>query len=74
MNLTPLKLKNPLIVSIENKMHAKALNQRQAATLLEVKENTFSQILNGKRNISMKMAKKLYQVFNIDPKTIIEFS
>ncbi len=74
MNLKPLKVKNPLILSIETQMRKKALNQRQAAELLEVKENTFSQILSGKRNVSMRLAKRLYKTLKIDPKTIIEFS
>lgn len=74
MDLRPLKFKNPLIISIENQMKKKALNQRQAAELLEVKENTFSQVLSGKRNVSMKLAKRLYKTLKIDPKTIIEFA
>lgn len=69
-----LKVKNPLLITIEKEMKKKKLNQRQTAELLEVKENTFSQILSGKRNISMKLAKKLYHTLNIDPKTILEFA
>lgn len=74
MRFKNLKVKNPLVLSIENQMKKKALNLRQAAELLEVKENTFSQILSGKRNVSMKLAKKLYKTLKIDPKTIIEFA
>jgi len=69
-----LKVKNPLLITIEKEMKKMKLNQRQTAELLEVKENTFSQILSGKRNISMKLAKKLYHTLNIDPKTILEFA
>lgn len=74
MDFSPLKFKSPLIIKIENQMKKQALNQRQAAELLEVKENTFSQILSGKRNVSMKLAKRLYKTLKIDPKTIIEFA
>jgi predicted XRE-type DNA-binding protein len=74
MKFKNLKVKSPLVLSIENQMKKKALNQRQAAELLEVKENTFSQVLSGKRNVSMKLAKKLYKTLKIDPKTILEFS
>ena len=74
IDLSPLKVKSPLIVSIENQMKKSDLNQRQAAELLEIKENTFSQVLSGKRNVSMKLAKKLYKTLKIDPKTILEFS
>jgi len=74
INYKHLKVKSPLIVSIEKEMRKKELNQRQTAELLEVKENTLSQILSGKRNMSMKLAKRLYKTLNIDPKTIIEFA
>jgi predicted XRE-type DNA-binding protein len=51
-----LKVKNPLVISIEKQMKKQELNQRQTAELLEVKENTLSQILSGKRSVSMKPA------------------
>ncbi|AHF17212.1 helix-turn-helix domain-containing protein [Niabella soli] len=74
MKFKHLKVKNPLIISIEKQMQKKDLNQRQTAALLEVKENTLSQIMSGKRGVSMQMAKRLYSVLKIDPKTIIEFA
>lgn len=74
MKFENIKVKNPLIVTIEKEMRNKQLNQRQTAELLEVKENTLSQILHGKRAISMQMAKRLYRVLNIDAKTIIEYA
>ncbi len=74
MDFKHLKVKNPLIISIENEIRKKALNQRQTAELLDVKENTLSQIMTGKRNVSMKLAKKLYKTLNIDPKLILEFA
>lgn len=74
MEFKYIKVKNPLIVSIEKEMQKKHLNQRQTAELLEVKENTFSQVMTGKRNVSMRLAKKLYEKLKIDPKTILEFS
>ncbi len=74
MEFENIKVKNPLLVTIEKEMRKKNLNQRQTAELLEVKENTFSQVMSGKRNVSMKLAKKLYKTLKIDPKTILEFS
>lgn len=74
MTFENIKVKNPLIVSIEKQMQKSKLNQRQLAEILEVKENTFSQIMTGKRNVSMKLAKRLYKKLNIDPKTILEFA
>jgi len=69
-----IKVKSPLVVSIENEMEKRQLKQRQTAVLLDVKESTFSQIMTGKRPVSMRMAKRLYKELNIDPGLIIEFS
>lgn len=71
-DLKVLKIKNPLLVTIEKEMRKKELTQRKTAEILDIKENTFSQILSGKRNISMKLAKKLHSVFGIDATLIIE--
>ena len=67
-----LKVKNPLLITIEKEMRKQELTQRKTAELLEIKENTFSQILSGKRNITMKLAKKLHTIFNIDADLILE--
>ncbi|WP_455787218.1 helix-turn-helix transcriptional regulator [Parabacteroides goldsteinii] len=69
-----LKFKSPLIVSIEEELEKRSLKQRQAAAYLDVKESTFSQIMTGKRPISMRMAKRLYEKLNIDPTLIIKFA
>lgn len=69
-----IKVKNPLLISIEKEMQKRHLKQRQTAELLDIKENTFSQILHGKRSISMQMAKRLHRVLNIDAKTLIEYA
>lgn len=67
-----LKVKNPLLVTIEKEMRKKGLNQRKTAEILDIKENTFSQVISGKRNISMKLAKKLHSALGIDAGLIIE--
>lgn len=69
-----VKFKSPLVVSIENEMKKRQLKQRQTADLLDVKESTFSQIMTGKRSVSMRMAKRLYKELHIDPKLILEYS
>jgi predicted XRE-type DNA-binding protein len=69
-----LKFKSPLVNNIEEELAKRALKQRQAAELLDVKETSFSQILSGKRRVSMRLAKQLYKVFNIDPKLILEYA
>ena len=74
MKFKHLKFKSPLIINIEKELSKRSLKQREAAELLQVKESTFSQIIRGKRPISMQMAKRLYKVFDIDPKLILEYS
>jgi predicted XRE-type DNA-binding protein len=74
MKFEHLKFKSPLVISIEKEMEKRHLKQRQTAVLLDIKESTFSQIMSGKRPVSMRMAKRLYKVLNIDPGMILEFS
>jgi len=74
MTFKYLKFKNPLAISIEKELANRSLKQREAAEMLNVKESTFSQIIRGKRPVSMQMAKRLYKVFNIDPKLILEYA
>lgn len=69
-----LKFKSPLIASIEKELEKRSLKQRQAAEFLDVKESTFSQIMTGKRPVSMRMAKRLYEKLNIDPALILKFA
>lgn len=72
LDLLPLKIKNPLIQCIEHYSVVHHLKKKEVAELLDVNESVFSQILNGKRKISIDLAKKLYTKLHIDPKTILE--
>ena len=74
MTFKCLKFKSPLVRGIEKELANRALKQREAAEMLNIKESTFSQIIRGKRPVSMQMAKRLYKVFNIDPKLILEYA
>ena len=74
MKFTNLKFKSPLVISIENELEKRNLKQRLAAVLLDVNVSTFNLIMKGKRHVSMRMAKRLYKEFNIDPGIILEFS
>lgn len=74
MKFEHLKFKSPLVVSIEKEMEKRHIKQRQTAVLLDVKESTFSQIMSGKRPVSMRMAKRLYKILDIDPGLILEYS
>ncbi|MCL2649556.1 MAG: helix-turn-helix transcriptional regulator [Candidatus Azobacteroides sp.] len=74
MTFKCLKFKSPLVIGIQKELATRSLKQREAAELLNIKESTFSQIIRGKRPVSMQMAKRLYKVFNIDPKLLLEYS
>ena len=74
MHFDNIKFKSLLLISIEQELAKRSIKQRQAAALLDVKESAFSQLMTGKRPVSMQMAKKLYKTFNIDPKLILEYS
>jgi predicted XRE-type DNA-binding protein len=73
MKFDNLNFKSPLVISIEKEMEKRHIKQRQTAHLLDVKESTFSQIMTGKRSVSMRMAKRLYKELNIDPRIILEY-
>ena len=74
MTFKHLKFRSPLVVCIKKELANRSLKQREAAEILDIKESTFSQIIRGKRPVSMQMAKRLYKSFNIDPKLIIEYA
>ena len=67
-----LKVKNPLIQCMEDYFYSRNLKRKDAAELLGVNESVFSQIMNGKRKISVSLAKKLYTDLNIDANLIIQ--
>ncbi len=74
MEFTHIKVKSPLIRSIEDAMHERNLKQKDVAELIGINEPTFSQIMHGKRHVSMRMAKRLYHSLQIDPKLIVEYA
>lgn len=74
MNFKHIRFKSPLILSIEKELEKRSIKQYQAAEMLHVKESTFSQIMTGRRSVSMRMAKKLYKELDIDPKLILEYA
>lgn len=74
MNILPLREKNPLIQSIEDFFYKNNMRRKEVAELLGVNESVFSQIMSGKRKISLAFAKKLYEKLNIDPTLILKYS
>lgn len=74
LNILPLREKNPLIRSIEDYFYAHNLRQKEVAAMLGVNESVFSQIMSGRRRISMPMAKQLHSKLGISSDLILEFA
>ena len=72
LNILPLRVKNPLIQCMEDYFYSRNLKRKDAAELLGVNESVFSQIMNGKRKISVSLDKKLYTELNSDANFIMQ--
>jgi len=70
----PKRVVNPLVLEIEKEIKTRGLSHIRAAELIGVKEPTFLKIMRGKRHLSMRMAKNLFNEFNINPELIIKYS
>lgn len=74
LNILPLRQKSPLLVSIEDYFYAHGMKQKEGAKLLGVNESQFSQIMSGRRKISMTLAKRLHRKMGIDANLILEYA
>jgi antitoxin component HigA of HigAB toxin-antitoxin module len=74
MDVLPLREKSPLIRSIEDYFYARNMKQKEGAQLLGINESVFSQILSGKRRITMPIAKRLHSKLGINADMILEYS
>lgn len=74
MDILPLREKSLLIRSIEDYFYARNMKQKEGAQLLGINESVFSQILSGKRRITMPIAKRLYKKLGINADMILEFA
>lgn len=72
LNLLPLRQKTPLVQSIEHYYCIHNLKRKEVAELLNITESVFSQVMSGKRKVSIDLAKKLYKKLDIDPKIILD--
>ena len=74
LNIIPLRQKSPLIATIEEYFYAHGMRQKDGARLLGVNESQFSQIMSGRRRISMSFAKRLRSKMGIDADLILEYA
>ena len=74
LNILKKKKKSPLIASIEDYFYAHGMRQKDGARLLGVNESQFSQIMSGRRRISMPFAKRLRSKLGIDANLILDYA
>lgn len=74
LDILPLRQKSPLIVCIENYFYAHGMKQKDGAKLLGINESQFSQIMSGRRRISMSLAKRLRSKLSIDANLILDYA
>ena len=74
MDLKPLREKSPLIRTIEDYFYAHNMRQKDGVRLLGVNESAFSQVMSGRRRITMPLAKRLHTKLGIDAKMILEYA
>jgi len=74
LDILPLREKSPLIRSIEDYFYAHSLRQKEGAKILGINESQFSQIMSGRRRISMSLAKRLHSRLGIDADLILRFA
>lgn len=74
MDILPLREKTPLIRSIEDYFYARNMKQKEGAKYLGINECVFSQILSGKRRITMPIAKRLHSKLGINADLILKYA
>jgi len=60
-----------LVEMIELRMYQRKLKQKDLADLLDTSPSRISEFMNGKRKLTMEMAKALYKKLNIDAELIL---
>ncbi|WP_291917172.1 transcriptional regulator [Chitinophaga sp.] len=68
----PIPKPTTLAGMIELKMFEMKLKQKEMATMLDIGEAKFSQILNGKRDPDVDFLKKIYYKLKIDAEFILQ--
>ena len=74
MDILPLREKTPLIRSIEDYFYAHNMKQKEGAQYLGINESVFSQILSGKRRITMPIAKRLHSKLGLNADMILKYA
>ncbi len=70
--LMPIRVPETLPGMIQVKMAERQMKQKDMASLLGVSSARFSEFMNGKRRITIDLAKKLYERLDINPEFILK--
>lgn len=68
----PMPLYSSITGLLESIMMEKRLNKSQLSNLLGVPNSTLSEIMNGKRRINLKIARKMHDKLKIDGNLIFD--
>jgi HTH-type transcriptional regulator/antitoxin HigA len=60
-----------LVEMIELRMYQRKLKQKDLAKILGTTPSRISEILNGKRDLTMDLARGLYKKLNVDPTLLL---
>jgi antitoxin component HigA of HigAB toxin-antitoxin module len=74
LDILPLRQKSPLISTIEDYFYTHNMRQKDGARLLGINESQFSQIMSGRRRISMSFAKRLHSKLGINADLILTYA
>jgi len=72
LKLTPLKAPETLEEMLKFKMLALRLKQKEMASILDIPASRLSEILTGKRKVSLELAKKMRDKLMIDANFILD--
>ncbi len=70
--LMPIRVPDTLPAMVQVKMLEKQMKQKDMADYLGVSSARFSEFMNGKRRITIDLAKKLYERLDISPEFILK--
>jgi HTH-type transcriptional regulator / antitoxin HigA len=70
--MMPIRAPKNLIEMIELRMYERKIKQKDLAAILEISNSGLSEIMQGKRKVSLELAKRLWQKLEIEPRFILE--
>jgi HTH-type transcriptional regulator / antitoxin HigA len=74
MPIMPISQPKTLVEMIHYKMFENRMKQKELAAFLGITEARFSEVLGGKRKVTIDLAKRLYEKLNIDADFILKMA